>query len=102
VKKVTLERFILIAAASLSIASILYTPKGQLRKAILSFLAFQATSWFISILLVQINAIEFPVREFSKATNVVFTPQFFIYPAFFTWFIFLFPWKRTIIHKTLH
>jgi hypothetical protein len=98
----TIERFILIAGASLSLASILHIPKGQLRKAMLTFVTFQATTWFISILLVQINVVTFPVREFSIATNVVFIPQFFIYPTFFTWFIFLFSEKNSILFKILH
>ncbi|MDF2591670.1 MAG: hypothetical protein K0S75_1136 [Clostridia bacterium] len=98
----TIERFMLIAGASLSLTSILYIPKAQLRKALLTFLSFQATTWFVSILLVQFNAISFPVREFTKATNVVFIPQFFIYPTCFTWFIFLFSQKNSIIYKILH
>lgn len=97
-----IERFVLISAVLFTIASSIYVPKGQLRKAILAFLAFQATTWFVSILLVQINAIRFPTREFSVATHVTLIPQFFIYPAFFTWFVFLYMHKNSAIYKVMH
>lgn len=98
----SIERFILIAGTLVAIASSLYIPRKQLRKAILTFLAFQATTWCVSILLVQLNVIEFPVREFSIATKVVFIPQFFVYPAFFTWFVFMYTQKSSRIYKALH
>ena len=98
----TIERFILIAMVILSIATIFYIPKGQSRKAFLSLLAFQTTTWFVSIVLVQTGALIFPVREFTKATGVVFTTEFFFYPVIFVWFIFLFPHKNGLIYKILH
>lgn len=98
----TIERFILFAAAVISAASVLYIPKGQIRKALLTFLTFQATTWFVSIALVQIGLLTFPVREFSKATGAVFIPQFFIYPVFFTWFYFRLSYKSSRLYKALH
>lgn len=98
----TIERFILLAAAIISAASVLYIPKGHIRKTLLTFLTFQATTWFVSIALVQIGLIEFPVREFSKATGVVFIPQFFTYPIFFTWFYFRLSYKSSRLYRALH
>lgn len=98
----TLERFILITIAILSLVSILYVPQNHFRKALLSMLAFQATTWFVSITLVNGGLVEFPVREFVRATAVLFTPQFLFYPAIFTWFIFLYPNNRNFVYKLLH
>ncbi|MDF2893114.1 MAG: hypothetical protein K0R80_3481 [Clostridia bacterium] len=98
----SIERFILIAMVIISISTILYIPKDQSRKALLSFLVFQATTWFASIVLVQTGSVIFPVREFTKATKVVFTTEFFFYPIIFVWFIFLSPHKISVIYKILH
>jgi hypothetical protein len=98
----TIERFIFIAIAVISISSFLYIPKEKVRVALLSFVTFQATSWFVSNMLVQFDMISYPVREFTKATNVNFIPQFILYPALFTWFILLFPEKRSILMKAIH
>jgi hypothetical protein len=98
----TIERFILSAAVVLSAASVLYIPKGEIRKALLAFLVFHTTTWIVSIALVQVDLIQFPLREFSKATGVVFIPQFFIYPVFFTWFYFGLSYKPSRLYKALH
>lgn len=98
----SIERFILIAMIIISISTILYIPKDQFRKALLSLLVFQATTWFVSIVLVQTGSTVYPVREFMKATSVVFTPEFFFYPINFVWFIFLFPHKLSSAYKILH
>ena len=97
-----IERFILIAMVIIYISTILYIPKDQFRKAFLSMLSFQATTWFVSIVLVQTGALIFPVREFTRATSVVFTTEFFFYPTIFVWFICLFPHKIGLIYKILH
>jgi hypothetical protein len=98
----TIERFIYIGIAIISISSIIYIPKNQIHRALVSFLAFQATTWFTSIILVQRGKLKFPVRELVKATNVNFTPQFLFYPTVFMWFILLFPKSRSLIIKSAH
>lgn len=97
-----IERFILFSGIIIFIAAFLYIPKGQLRQALLAFVLFQATTWFISLVLVQMNILQFPVREFPKATGSVFIPQFFIYPAFFTWFYLCLPYKSSKHYRILH
>lgn len=97
-----IERFILIAITVLSLASILYIPKEQRRKALLAYVAFQATTWLTSITLAQLGSVEYPVREFQAATAVSFVPQFVFYPALFTWFILLFPAGRGWAVQAVH
>lgn len=98
----SIERFIYIAIAALSLSTMLYIPKDKIRKALTSFVAFQATTWFVSIMLAQRGMIAYPVREFVKATNVNFIPQFIFYPTNFMWFILLFPEKKNILIKITH
>ena len=98
----SIERFILIAITVLSISSMLYIPKKKVNVAFLSFLAFQATSWLASILLVQRGKAVYPVREFTKATNINFIPQFLFYPTIFMWHILLFPKDKCILFKVVH
>ncbi|MBB3113390.1 hypothetical protein FHS18_005502 [Paenibacillus phyllosphaerae] len=43
-----------------------------------------------------------PIREFQRATEVNFVPQFIFYPMLFTWFILLFPDKRSLFTKIMH
>ncbi len=98
----SIERFILFSGIIIFIGALLYIPKGQLRKAFLAFILFQATTWSISLVLVQMDILQFPLREFPKATGSVFIPQFFIYPAFFTWFYLFLPYKPSKLYRTLH
>lgn len=98
----TIERIIFITVALLSIVSMLFIPKEKIRIALLSFIAFQTTTWVTSIFLVQFGKAVYPVREFVVATNVNFIPQFFLYPSIFMWFILLFPKYRSILVKITH
>ena len=97
-----IEKFIFIAIAVMSIASLIYIPKEEVRKALLSFLIFQTTTWATSIALVEKGTIIYPVKEFTKAANVNFTPQFLLYPTIFMWFILLFPKNKNILMKIIH
>lgn len=98
----TIERFIFIAIALMSISSLLYIPKEKFREALVSFLVFQASTWLVSIFLVETGKTIYPVREFVKATSINFVPQFLFYPTIYIWFILLFPQGRSILFKILH
>ncbi|MDF2840296.1 MAG: hypothetical protein K0Q99_1068 [Clostridia bacterium] len=98
----SMERFLLIAMVIIPVFSFLYIPKNQFKKALMSFLAFQATTWFVSIMLVETETVVFPVREFVKATRIVFITEFFFYPIIFVWFIFLAPKMISLKYKILH
>lgn len=96
------EKFIIIALSIASISSFFYIPKGKFRKAFLSFHVFQATTWAVSIYLVQTRSIAFPFRIFTHASKVALIPEFILFPTVFMWYILLFPSKRIIINKLLH
>ena len=98
----TIERFIVISVFAISIASIFYIPKEKYRLALVSFFMFQAFTWPAIILLVELGKIEFPVREFPRATQVGFTTNYLFYPMIFVWFILMFPNKASLFKKFLH
>jgi len=98
----TIERFILISVFAISITSIFYIPKEKYRLALVSFLMFQSFTWPAIIILVELGKIEFPVREFTRATQGGFTTNYLFYPMIFVWFILMFPVRASLLKKILH
>ncbi len=98
----TIERFILLAVSIVAVISLFYIPKHRKRLALAGFLAFEATTWASTNILVQTGVISFPVREFVNATNVGFVQNFIFYPVIFMWFLLLFPEKSPIIAQISH
>ncbi len=77
----TLERLVLITIWVTSfIAVVLFIPSHKRREAILSLLACQAITWVNSMLHVKYGLLTFPVREFPKATELLFTSEYMMYP----------------------
>jgi hypothetical protein len=98
----SIERFITVAIAAISIVSVFYIPKEKYRLALISFLLFQAISWATSLIHIEIGLLENPVREFSRATQNSFINLFLFYPMAYTWFIIIFPHNKSAIKKILH
>ncbi|MDF2988595.1 MAG: hypothetical protein K0R50_4105 [Eubacterium sp.] len=98
----TLEHFILVAITAVSIASVFYIPRNKYRLALISFCIFQTLTWAVTIILVQIGSIEYPVREFSRATQVGFLTNYIFFPMVYVWYILLFPsiafWAKKILY----
>ncbi len=97
-----IERVIFIIISLISISSLLFIPKEKIRIALISFIAFQTTTWLTAIILTQLGNVVYPVREFVKATNINFIPQFLFYPSIFVWFILLFPKDKSTLIKMVH
>jgi hypothetical protein len=98
----TIERFTLISMAIFSITSVFYIPKEKIRLALVAYVAFQTTTWFIFIFLTEINYVASPVREFVKATRAAFIPAFLFNPMIFTLYIILFPKRDNLLLKLSH
>ncbi|MFC5449743.1 CBO0543 family protein [Paenibacillus aestuarii] len=64
----------------LGITILFFIPAAKRREAFVAFLACQCLTWFDSMMQVQFGLISFPVREFPKATDLLVTSEFFMYP----------------------
>lgn len=94
----TLERLVLIIIWIASIlAIILFIPKNKRREAVLSFLACQAITWVNSMLHVKYGLLEFPVREFPKATDLLFTSEYMMYPLMCSFYFIHEPGSRKLL-----
>lgn len=98
----TIENFTFIAASVISIVSIVYVKRQDIRKAVLCLFVFQSATWLVSNVLVDSGKIIFPTRILIKSTRVDFLPQFLFYPVAFMWFILLYPSNRSALFKFLH
>ncbi|WP_159883804.1 CBO0543 family protein [Paenibacillus puerhi] len=77
----TIDRLVLVLLWLLSaMLAFLFIPRRHIRVAVISFLACQALLWVSSLSLSQYKILEFPVREFPKATHLLVTTQYFFYP----------------------
>jgi len=73
---------ILVIAWILTIVGlIIFIPKNKIREAIVIFLFKQLITWIIGLIVAELRLIEYPVREFSYASQASFSFEYFIYPA---------------------
>lgn len=98
----TIDNFVRFATTAISIAAVFYIPKSKYRLAIISFITAQAITWGSSLIFVQIGWIEYPVREFARATRAGFIHHFVVLPILYTWFILLFPQKASLLKRLMH
>jgi hypothetical protein len=68
-------------------AIVLFTPKNGLRKLLFASLVCQAILWASALVHVKFGLLSFPVREFPKATDVLFTTEYFFYPLIYGFYI---------------
>jgi hypothetical protein len=62
------------------IAYLFLTPKKHYRKMLFTLLVCQSFLWLNSLIHVEFNLLAFPVRELPKATELLFTTEYFFYP----------------------
>lgn len=74
------EYLILIMMWILGLLSLYLIPKKKFPIAIFALLSCQALTWLNCLIHVKYQLIAFPVREFPKATDVLLTTDFLIYP----------------------
>ncbi|MDF2935296.1 MAG: hypothetical protein K0Q90_669 [Paenibacillaceae bacterium] len=81
IQKMTLERGVLVAAWLVSFAVILLAvPRNRLKEAFILFMSAQVITWPAGLLLVELDFMTHPVREFPIATRSNFTFNYFFYP----------------------
>jgi hypothetical protein len=80
-----MERWILLAMWVLGfIGFVLFIPRHDRRKGMLAFLMFQAIIWLCDMPSFQFDLLRAPVREFSKASDLPITIDYFFYPVLFS------------------
>ncbi|RSD28512.1 CBO0543 family protein [Mesobacillus subterraneus] len=103
-----MNREILILLFSWLISILLlikYIPIERKRNAHITFLFVQALAWIYEYIQLLLGVMDFPFREFVKATKMSFSLYYLIFPIFGVFFIMLFPGNkknsRIIIHYLL-
>lgn len=83
-----LDRFVLLIIWSISLALFTFwIPRNKLASVLLSFMACQSLTWFTSMMHVYFGWISFPVREFPRATDLLFTTEYVFYPLLCAFFV---------------
>lgn len=83
------------------ISFILFTPKNRRRRLIFAFLVCKTIAWLNNLLQVKFNIILFPFREFPKASEVLVTTGYFVYPLLCGFYIIFEP-KVNLISRFLY
>ncbi|AGK55834.1 CBO0543 family protein [Bacillus sp. 1NLA3E] len=94
------DYIVLISVWCVTILGLLYfVPRNKIREAIAIFLFKQSLTWLFGLMVVQLGLIEYPVREFPKASHTSFSFEYFIYPATCVVFNLHFPVHKSLVHK---
>jgi hypothetical protein len=65
---------------------VLFIPKNSRRRFIFAYLSCQSITWLNYLILLQLNFLSFPIREFPIATDILFTTASFFYPLIFAFY----------------
>ncbi|WP_127584614.1 CBO0543 family protein [Paenibacillus koleovorans] len=89
----------LVLALSLVTAALLlllFTPRNKIHEAQIVFLFVQFITWVLGLLAVEFQLLEYPVREFTIATQTSFSFEYFILPATCVIFVLRLPRHKSI------
>lgn len=98
----SLERFILIVVWLFIIIVAVRLPREKWREACLVFLSCQVLTWSLSLIFVELNWLENPVREFTKAAASNFTFNYAFYPIVNVLHSLYYPRKKNMLRKVFH
>ncbi|WP_425541874.1 CBO0543 family protein [Bacillus carboniphilus] len=82
--------------------SLAYIPKSKWREASLAFSFQQCITWFLGLLVVELNLIEYPVRELAKVNRTSFLFEFIQYPIVSSFYCIYYPLNRTLRVRILY
>lgn len=95
-----MEYIVLISVWCLTIIGLLYyVRRYEIREALVIFLFKQMLTWAFGLLVVEFGLIEYPVREFQKASATSFSFEYFIYPAICVIFNLRYPINKGLLHR---
>ncbi|MGD6853890.1 CBO0543 family protein [Bacillus infantis] len=97
------EVMILIGSWVVSLYLLLrYIPAESKRLAWITFLFVQAIAWIHVYIQLAFGLVEFPYREFNKATNMSFSLHYIVYPTIAVFFILFYPEEKGKKSKFLY
>lgn len=86
------NELILIFSCLISISVLfLVIQKNTTRISIITFLFSSTVAWAYEYIQVMFGLLEFPYREFEKATKLSFSLHYAVYPIFLVYFILFYP-----------
>ncbi|WP_112180236.1 CBO0543 family protein [Paraliobacillus zengyii] len=77
--------------------SIFFITKQQKKRFIFAALLFQSITWLNSLIHLELELIAFPIREFPRATDVLFATEYFLYPILYALYIIHEPKKHFLL-----
>lgn len=91
----TIERMILILSWALIVLLLwLFVPPNKRREAAFMFLAGQALCWLASHIIVELEWLNSPIREFPKATGTNFTFNYALFPVYYALYGLYYPRRK--------
>jgi hypothetical protein len=89
------EFTILYAVWAIALFLVFAVPKKLRREASVATLIQQCITWFLGLLAVEWNLIEYPYREFASVNETSFTYEFFAYPVVSSYYVLFYPKKKS-------
>jgi hypothetical protein len=86
-----IEFTILYTVWAIALFLILAVPKNLRREASVATLIQQCITWFLGLLAVEWNLIEYPYREFASVNETSFTYEFFAFPVVSSYYVLFYP-----------
>lgn len=93
---------ILYIVWALAILSLLFIPVQRRREASICILFQQFVTWFLGLLVVEMNLIAYPVRLFADVNQTSFTFEFIIYPTMGVFYILLYPVGKQMYYRIFY
>jgi hypothetical protein len=92
----------IIIAAALSVASLLFVPKTHRGQAQFVLLFVQLPTWLLGLVAVEFGFLRYPVHELSRANSTSFVFEYLILPIYCIHFNAHYPVKAYAVGKTLY
>lgn len=97
-----MEHMILYIVYACTFISLAYIPKNKWREASIAYFFQQCTTWFLGLLTVELDLLEYPVREFANINETSFLFEFLFYPIVGSFFCIYYPRNKSMGKKILY
>ncbi|MCT2535349.1 hypothetical protein NC661_19355 [Aquibacillus koreensis] len=86
-----LEHMILYSVYACTFISFAFIPKNKIREASVIYLFQLFVSWFLGLLVVELDLIEYPIRELARVNGTSFLFEFLVYPIITVYYSIYYP-----------